>query len=64
VFTINNDVIAIFISRFSGLTAKDFADVTKTLSDVQKDLLKMFSSETILLGHSLESDLRTLKVRQ
>ena len=48
--------------RFSGLTGKDFIGVKKTLSDVQEDLLKLFTNETILVGHSLESDLKVLKV--
>ena len=33
-----------------------------TLEDVQQELLQMFHSDTILLGHSLESDLRAMKV--
>jgi DNA polymerase III epsilon subunit-like protein len=36
--------------------------VTTTLVDVQQDLLKIISSECILVGHSLENDLRALKV--
>ena len=48
--------------RFSGLTAEDFAGVETTLEDIQQRLLKLFHSDTILLGHSLESDLRSLKV--
>ena len=35
-----------------------------TLPEVQHQLLELFSSETILVGHSLESDLRALKVRE
>ncbi len=48
--------------RFSGLTAKDLVNVTTTLSQVQDDLLHLFSSDTILVGHSLESDFKALKV--
>ena len=33
-----------------------------SLRDVQSILLSMFYEDTILLGHSLESDLRSLKV--
>lgn len=44
------------------MTAEDFVSVTTTLEDVQRKLLDLVSSETILLGHSLESDLRALKV--
>lgn len=36
--------------------------VSVTLADVQKKLLTLFHSTTILIGHSLESDLRALKV--
>ena len=38
------------------------AKVKITLKDVQKALLSMFSDKTILIGHSLESDLHSLKV--
>lgn len=33
-----------------------------SLRDVQSVLLSMFFEDTILMGHSLESDLRSLKV--
>ncbi|CAB4005196.1 RNA exonuclease 1 homolog [Paramuricea clavata] len=36
--------------------------VTMSLRDVQSVLLSMFYEDTILLGHSLESDLRSLKI--
>ena len=52
----------IFLYRFSGLKAEDFVSVTTTLSDVQQHMLDLVSSDTILIGHSLESDLRSLKV--
>lgn len=35
---------------------------TRTLRDVQAVLLSMFHSKTILIGHSLESDLKVLKL--
>ncbi len=50
------------LCRFSGLTEKDMKHVTTTLKDVQAALLDIFSNKTILLGHSLESDLIALKV--
>lgn len=49
-------------TKFSGITAADLQGVTTTLQAVQKHLLKLFSSETILVGHSLESDLKALKL--
>lgn len=48
--------------RFSGLSAEDFIGVTVTLSDVQDHLLALFYEDTILIGHSLDSDLKALKV--
>ena len=50
--------------RFSGVTEEDLDNTTITLRDVQAVLLSMFSAESILLGHSLESDLLALKVFQ
>lgn len=49
-------------TRFSGITEDDLVDVTTTIRDVQAVLLSMFSDRTILIGHSLESDLKALKV--
>lgn len=50
-------------TRFSGLTEADVSVSKVTLADVHNDLSKMFCAETILMGHSLESDLRALRVR-
>ena len=44
------------------MTEADLADTSISLRDVQAVLLSMFSSDTVLIGHSLESDLRALKV--
>ena len=49
-------------TRFSGLVPEDFTHIHVTLQDVQQDILSLVSDATILIGHSLESDLRTLKV--
>lgn len=48
--------------RFSGITEESMIGVTMSLRDVQSVLLSMFYDDTILMGHSLESDLRSLKV--
>jgi RNA exonuclease 1 len=49
-------------TRFSGITAEDMEGVTTGIREVQANLLTKFSSRDILLGHSLESDLRALKL--
>ncbi|XP_036378227.1 RNA exonuclease 1 homolog [Megalops cyprinoides] len=49
-------------TRFSGVTEEDLESTTITLRDVQAVLLSMFSAESILIGHSLESDLFALKL--
>ena len=49
-------------SRWSGLDADDLKGVTTSLREVQAVLLDKFSSDTILVGHSLESDLKALRV--
>ncbi|XP_014222990.1 RNA exonuclease 1 homolog [Trichogramma pretiosum] len=49
-------------TRFSGITEEHMENVTTTLLDVQATLLSMFSSKTILVGHSLESDFKVMKL--
>ncbi|KAG4077786.1 hypothetical protein HA402_011215 [Bradysia odoriphaga] len=49
-------------TAYSGMDAKSLENVTCTLSDVQAKLCSMFHSKTILIGHSLESDLKALKL--
>ncbi|XP_071953770.1 uncharacterized protein [Antedon mediterranea] len=49
-------------TRFSGITENDMKSVTTSIRDVQAVLLSLFSADTILLGHSLESDLLALKL--
>lgn len=49
-------------TRFSGITEEEMRDVKTTIRDVQGVLLNLFSDKTILIGHSLDGDLRVLKV--
>ncbi|CAL4108463.1 unnamed protein product, partial [Meganyctiphanes norvegica] len=49
-------------TRFSGITEEDMEDVTTTIREVQTSCLTRFSDKTILIGHSLESDLHALKI--
>jgi RNA exonuclease 1 len=47
---------------FSGITAAHLVNITTTLPIVQAKLLDLFTSRSILIGHSLEQDLRALKL--
>jgi len=49
-------------TKFSGVTKEDLTHAEKTIEDVQADFINLFSSETIFVGHSLESDLIALKI--
>lgn len=50
-------------TRYSGITEATLASSdVKSLPEIQAVLLAMFHSRTILVGHSLESDLKALKL--
>lgn len=50
-------------TEFSGITPEVLEGVETTLVDVQYNLLTRFiSQETLLIGHSLENDLKTLRL--
>lgn len=49
-------------TRFSGVTAAHLARTRVSLRDVQAALLRLFSADTILIGHSLHGDLLALKL--
>ena len=51
-----------FINRYSGITSEILASENTTLGDVQQRLLEIISHNDIIVGHSLDNDMRALKV--
>ncbi|CAB3376506.1 Hypothetical predicted protein [Cloeon dipterum] len=52
-----------YVTKYSGITKEILLrGPTRTLRQVQDYLLSFIKSDTILIGHSLESDLRALKL--
>ena len=50
------------LSRYSGITAEKLAPISTTLRDIQNRLLELFTPQTIIIGHSLNSDMTALKL--
>lgn len=52
-----------FNTRFSGITEKTYStSALQPLAEIRKSLDELISSETILIGHALENDLKTLRM--
>ncbi|KAI8599637.1 hypothetical protein EDD21DRAFT_355278 [Dissophora ornata] len=51
-----------YLTQYSGMTATRLEGVTTRLADVQKKLQGIIDYNTILVGHSLENDMRVLKL--
>lgn len=51
-----------YLTQWSGITPAMLENVTITLSDIQKELLELITPRTILVGHSLNSDLNAMKL--
>jgi len=51
-----------YLTQWSGIAESDLEGVTTTLKDVQQQIKQWLTKNTILVGHSLENDLKALKI--
>jgi RNA exonuclease 1 len=51
-----------YLTRWSGLSPSSFNNVSTTLADVHNYIRTLIKPSTILIGHSLEGDLKAMKV--
>ena len=51
-----------YLTRFSGMTKSKIKSANKTLQDVQDDIRQYLPPDAILVGHSLQNDLKVMEV--
>ncbi|KAG6873752.1 hypothetical protein C0995_011571 [Termitomyces sp. Mi166 len=51
-----------YITRFSGITPENYATAVLPLASIRKSLDAFINADTILIGHALDNDLKTLRI--
>ncbi|KAF5387710.1 hypothetical protein D9615_000495 [Tricholomella constricta] len=51
-----------YITRFSGITAENLAKAVLPLASIRRSLDAFIDADTILIGHALDNDLKTLRI--
>ncbi|EKM59227.1 uncharacterized protein PHACADRAFT_113612 [Phanerochaete carnosa HHB-10118-sp] len=51
-----------FNTRFSGITPENYAQATLPLAEIRESLDAYINENTIIIGHALENDLKTLRM--
>ncbi|EMC93235.1 hypothetical protein BAUCODRAFT_36908 [Baudoinia panamericana UAMH 10762] len=57
-----SEPITDYLTPYSGITAALLENVTTTLSDIQRKLCSIFTPQSVLVGHSLNSDMNALRM--
>ncbi|TFK91509.1 Rexo1 protein [Polyporus arcularius HHB13444] len=51
-----------FNTRFSGITAENYATAVLPLASIRESLDTLINSQTIVIGHALDNDMKTLRM--